>query len=173
LSNLKQIAVGLKQYQNDFDRRCPLIAVANRSSADYLPPYGWADALQPYLRNTEIYQCPSDEHEGIEQSHKSGFTDYWINRNVAGREFPGGYPPPPLHEKIITFGDGNGKGDLTNARYNLPALPAVWLKDYTSPAYRHSDGANYAFLDGHVKWLRPNKISTGPVAQNQYTFSPK
>jgi prepilin-type N-terminal cleavage/methylation domain-containing protein/prepilin-type processing-associated H-X9-DG protein len=30
----------------------------------------------------------------------------------------------------------------------------------------HSDGSNFAFADGHVKWLRPNAVSGGLSAKN-------
>jgi prepilin-type N-terminal cleavage/methylation domain-containing protein/prepilin-type processing-associated H-X9-DG protein len=31
---------------------------------------------------------------------------------------------------------------------------------------RHTSGANWLAVDGHVKWLRPAQVSTGPTAQN-------
>jgi prepilin-type processing-associated H-X9-DG protein len=31
----------------------------------------------------------------------------------------------------------------------------------TSAAAMHDGGANYAFVDGHVKWLTPSQLVTG------------
>ena len=39
---------------------------------------------------------------------------------------------------------------------------------YLSPTGRHSDGSNFLFCDGHVKWLRGSQVSTG----NVYTADP-
>ena len=39
---------------------------------------------------------------------------------------------------------------------------------YLSPTGRHSDGSNFLFCDGHVKWLRGSQVSTGDV----YTSNP-
>ena len=79
-NNLKQIVLGFKQYINDFDERYPLVFVTS-GSATGVPPYGWADALQPYIKNTQVYQCPSDTLEGTDNPTKPGYTDYWYNAN--------------------------------------------------------------------------------------------
>src|ERR1051325_10523224 len=50
-NNCKQLALGFKQYINDFDERYPLVEVTTASGTTYAPPYGWADALQPYIKN--------------------------------------------------------------------------------------------------------------------------
>lgn len=166
-NNLKQISLGLQQYTKDFDGQSPLLAVTANSGTTYIPPYGWADALQPYLKNTQLYQCPADEHKGTKDSGKSGFTDYWYNSGMAGRDAR----KFTLPARTIFSGDGNTGGDLTDARYNLPALPAAWINDKESPLYRHINGANYAFLDGHVKWLKPAQISTASPAAGVFTFA--
>ncbi len=36
----------------------------------------------------------------------------------------------------------------------------------TWPNGRHLDGSNYAFADGHAKWLKPNAVSAGLAAPN-------
>ena len=42
----------------------------------------------------------------------------------------------------------------------------------TGPTYqrlglaRHTDGANFALADGHVKWLRPGQVSPGYANTN-------
>lgn len=47
LSNLKQVALAMQQYAQDYDETLP--------SAD-----NWADDLLPYLKNRELLICPSD-----------------------------------------------------------------------------------------------------------------
>ncbi len=37
---------------------------------------------------------------------------------------------------------------------------------YLSPTGRHSDGSNFLFCDGHVKWLRGSQVSTGDIYTN-------
>ncbi len=38
---------------------------------------------------------------------------------------------------------------------------------------RHLTGANYAFADGHVKWLKPDRVSTGQNALNAGSPNPR
>ena len=166
-NNLKQISQGLLHYRQDFDNRLPRVVGLFKPTAD--GAYGWADGLQPYIRNMQVYQCPSDTDEGQDNPAKTGYTDYWFNRNLAG--FDSGKVKSPA--QTIVFGDGNSFGDLTDARYSLPGLPAVWMNDKESPAYHHFGGANYAFFDGHVKWFKPNQITTAPPAPGVYTFAIK
>jgi general secretion pathway protein G len=81
------------------------------------------------------------------------------------------FPSTELTRPAATLltGDGNDGREVADGTYNKTSLPAQWLNDYNSPAYRHLGGANYGFADGHVKWLRPDEISSAPGAD--YTFS--
>ena len=56
----------------------------------------------------------------------------------------------------IFLGEGQDDAPLDTT---LSQLPAAWGKDTKSSLWRHLDGANYGFADGHVKWLKANKAS--------------
>ena len=48
--------------------------------------------------------------------------------------------------------------------YDKPyATPAANQRVYKALKGRHTDGANFAMADGHVKWLRPTSVSAGPT----------
>jgi prepilin-type processing-associated H-X9-DG protein len=74
--------------------------------------------------------------------------------------------------KIIMLGDGDGGSTDSTASYALTKLPAEWRTASNSSAKRHDKGANYAFLDGHVKWLKPDQIAQVPPSTKSqfYTF---
>ncbi len=40
-------------------------------------------------------------------------------------------------------------------------LPAANRGEFSAPTGLHTDGSNYAFADGHVKWLRASAVSPG------------
>ncbi|RYG99049.1 DUF1559 domain-containing protein, partial [archaeon] len=56
-SNLKQIGLGMMQYTQDYDERFPVAYLHDTGSGTY---WGWMQAMQPYLKSTQIFQCPSD-----------------------------------------------------------------------------------------------------------------
>ena len=162
-SNLKQISLGIKQYVQDASETYSLVA------SDFAP-YGWADAIQPYLKSTQIYQCGSETTPPNKTADPilNGYTDYWFNSQMAGvkeEKFT-------FSSNTIMLGDGNDGNDATDARYAISRLPASWLKDNTSPLYRHLDGANFAFADGHVKWLKANGSQRdGKLSATTFSFS--
>ena len=99
------------------------------------------------------------------------YIDYFFNRCLAGIEAK----KVKSQSLTILLGDGNDGTDAANARYNLSTLPDAWIKDKSSPLYRHIGGSNYAFADGHVKWMKPKKIFGKLTDKNKdgntYTFA--
>lgn len=161
-SNLKQIGLGFLQYVQDYDGRMPPVAVGGTD-------YGWANALQPYVRYTAVYQCSSESDKGQPNPRKSKYTDYWYNAHLSGRDF---------HRvddvgTLLMAGEGNDGGDLTDARYSLFALPAQWVAESSSPSHRHFDSANYLFFDGHVKVLKPSAVSISSANNSLAYFEPR
>ena len=153
-SNLKQIGLGFKQYIQDYDEKFPPVAVNSAAKADKKgwgkSPYGWADALQPYLKSTQIFQCPAEPNSPQTDPTQHQYTDYWFNARVSRLE------ESKLDSTALTIlmGDGNDGKDATNARYHWLSIPQSWRNDAKSPLGRHLEGANFAFADGHVKWLQ-------------------
>lgn len=160
-SNLKQIVLASRQYNQDSDERFPVVSGA--------ATFGWADALRPYLKDTNIYQCPSEESNSTNGADPmtSGYTDYWFNRRLAGINGK----QLKAADQTILLGDGNSGLDVADARYSKYRLPPRWIQDTKSPAYRHLDGANYGFADSHVKWLKPTQVTSFPIVRRMPTFA--
>jgi prepilin-type processing-associated H-X9-DG protein len=163
-STLKQVALALKQYSADFDGAFPSIRSKGLGQGAV---FGWVDAVAPYARSMAIFQCPAEGHSGQKDPRKSDFTDYWFNTRLSGKRFD----YLKTTQCIILAGEGNDGTDVTNARYNMSTLPLQWVADSDSPANRHLEGANYAFADGHVKWIRPTRISNEPPNGKNCTFA--
>lgn len=153
MSNLKQISIAVMQYTQVYGDRYPLTQFNGSRSV------GWAEVLRPYYRNTLIFQCPTEGSVSSGDPALTDYTDYWFNANMAGRSL--GSMAQPV--STVAFGDGNDGVDVADARYSKASLPANWLSDSNSPAYRHFVGANYAYADGHVKWTRPHTINSNSL----------
>jgi len=173
-NNLKQLALGVVQYEQDYDERMPPVSTPNKNLGK--DGFGWAGVIQPYIRSTTVYQCPSEKHPALDSPDptKPNYTDYWMNTRASGLEIARMMSP----SQTLLAGDGDGGSPNSTARYNIASLPASWRTKSGSPARRHLDMANYAFLDGHVKLLKPTAITMAPLAQmSKYgataTFSPR
>lgn len=171
-SQLRQIALCFAQYAKDHDSRLPRVAVndVRFSSTPFSAPYGWADGVQPWLKSTTIFQCPSDGFmisQTGDAAH-AGFTDYWMNTNLSGHKLSA-LPRPGA---TVVLGDGVG-GLESDARYSLVAPPGTSAIEgddgVARSAWHHSGGANFVFGDGHVKWLQPGQLST--KAGEPWTFA--
>ena len=149
ISNLKQISLGFLQYVQDYDERMPIAAFEPSGNS-----YGWAVVIQPYIRNTRLYQCPSERNRRQDNVRAPGYSDYWYNRNQSGISIQ--LMQAPLLNLML--GDGDGGAPNSTARYNLNALPKSWLQTPNSPARRHMNQGCYAFADGHVERLNAKEV---------------
>ena len=172
-SNLKQISLGIIQYTQDYDERLPTSAdgpMGNLSDgvAGVWNPYNnfgpdtvvfamAQSSLQPYLKSVQIWVCPSDSNA----ASRSG-NSYAMNGcvNVLNKETNGG----KAGKSLAAFEE--------TARWMLMAEEAAGGKEATGStddgyfalfagnafSTRHLEGSDLVFLDGHVKWYRPEKI---------------
>ncbi|MDF2440355.1 MAG: hypothetical protein JWN98_1339 [Abditibacteriota bacterium] len=151
-SNLKQVGLGLLQYRQDYDELFPVQASGTLTDSDVR----WAYAIQPYVKSEQLLQCPSDTvapPEGptlFDRAKTSGFTDYWYNGNLAD-------PANPTSDARLTYPANtvmNGDGVGSAASYYAQKMPGA-------AAGRHLEGANFVFVDGHVKWYKANLVLEG------------
>ena len=162
-SNLKHISLAMLQYIQDNDEHFPLVAVGGEAT------FGWADAIQPYLKSTQVLQCPQEfMGDASSDPRATGYTDYWYNNRLSGLNLSS----VTSMGQTVMLGDGNDSVDVTDARYRINSFPAQWTSSPTSPIHRHYGGTNYGFADGHVKWLR-GAIGAAPAKRSGATFSPQ
>lgn len=137
-SNLKQIGLGLLIYGQDYDDKFPF---AHMSSS-----VGWADMLQPYVKSRQLFLCPTTQNLSLSTS------DYFYNRRLS-RVLLAKIKHP---SSIIMIGDGEEAAPTWNSWMGFPADAAT---NPDSPCRRQMDGANYGFVDGHIKYLKPHDLS--------------
>ncbi|RYG54847.1 DUF1559 domain-containing protein, partial [bacterium] len=120
-SNLKQIGLGIMQYTQDYDENFPLsLSLSNSVTSN--PPVGWADSIQPYLKSTQIYQCPSDSVAPGTDPTLAGYTDYWYNCNLsspaeAASPYNVSVNIAALANSPLTIMVGDGVGENGTAAY--------------------------------------------------------
>ena len=139
LSNLKQIGLGEKMYESDYDE-CTASYSSHPGAA---AAYSYIQMLEPYLKNDQIGLCPSDTRD-------TGWT-YAPNITVCG--LPN---MATSHGYLFCF--------RKIATFEFPAETGIFA-DTTGSYWRcsggtiqrmqflHNSGANVNYLDGHAKWV--------------------
>jgi prepilin-type N-terminal cleavage/methylation domain-containing protein/prepilin-type processing-associated H-X9-DG protein len=181
-SNLKQIAAAMHMYSQDFDERIPSLTVDapgdKRASGKQI---GWPIVIQPYVKNEQVFYCPSYPILKPYRSLSSSVDSQWLipygyNDVVAtyGANTSGGHTWAELEyasHTIMVADDQEARVGL--GYYNLFSSygnSRCWsYTDKTNPPWiqtvgqlhgRHSGGANIAFCDGHVAWMRVPGVVT-------------
>jgi prepilin-type N-terminal cleavage/methylation domain-containing protein len=147
LSNLHQLALSLKMYAQDWHD--------TNTKMYYTATYQWTAAVQPYVKNYEIYRCPSapdikDGYSGLNLGYgincfnfQDGYSSFWY-----------GPPDVAIQDPISTIWLADccpvqgGKGCYwvgSGANFVEP-VPYV--------DYRHNGGFCAVFYDGHAEWLK-------------------
>lgn len=195
LSNGRQIGIAFLMYSQDYDESLPLISFP-------VPTSSWTDQVQPYIKNRQIYRCPSDDSQNWStQLATPGFgmdglrlSSYFMNAYMAGSNAWGrlsaiGSPASVAYvaesAKNITrdhFAPFNWNGDQEtppNPLFSGFMQMMTWdsTKNETTELAiaRHSGGSNYVFLDGHSKWQRWGSVWFQKPTQGIYQgiFDPR
>ena len=171
LSNQRQIATAVMAYVQDYDE-----VLFPSCTGNYGNPalkgvvyptvwiaYGanlllWMDLIYPYVKNTQIFRCPSATT--TTQGTNYGFNYFYLGNNASGAALP------PLVYSLSTIASpaeticvAEGGNYLTYApsTYGSAWIPGNQLFDRNYAGCRHNEGGNLCFLDGHAKWMQGSK----------------
>lgn len=183
-SNLKQIALGVFQYVQDYDERMPQQWQDRNGSGGYNPTtpptenndQGWTMLMQPYLKSLQIFQCPSQPLVPSTAGAPNN-NDYWINILATSRS-QAEFEEPTNTVLLGDGGSGSAAAGLTGCATDgvTPCTTAhagrsafIVSGQANDKAHRHLEGANFAFADGHVKWFKGNPDNTNTAVMNGAT----
>jgi prepilin-type N-terminal cleavage/methylation domain-containing protein/prepilin-type processing-associated H-X9-DG protein len=137
LSNLKQIGLAETMYQQDYDER----TASYQSHPGAASDYNFRAMLEPYMNNDQIWACPSHESSlsygpnitSVSSNGSTGHSYLYCFRRVASFKVPA---------ETAIFADSGGSWWRYNSGGYLERME-----------FRHNEGANISYLDGHAKWV--------------------
>jgi len=185
LSNVKELGLGVLMYAQDYDERVP-----RETGWDPDGPYNYhlPDLVNPYIKNVQIWVCPSGGYSLTQSAlPPGGAPDFWCTflgeigygynfylglRNNGRKLSEIRYPA-----EAFVLGDGTKLDicwgvtpQLTHSAKcgwqiccELGANSCRDLSRLTDDQTRHSGGSNLVYLDGHAKWQSAGAIIQAAV----------
>ncbi len=195
-SNLKQIGLGVIQYQQDYDEKFPLLRNNGNAAGGGGNGFGgtWL-VIQPYLKSIQVLQCPSEPTppRDCTNSYTAGCTDYSYNLVL-------GYDIPTYTNRGLSVAAVNRVSTTVMIVDHSAAFADAWTMGCDGGAFpcaspglatfsygdgksaqRHLETQNVLFCDGHVKAYRGqtpsmsaaiyNWVTPGSTSGNNPTFN--
>ena len=162
-SNMKQLSLAALMYSNDYDEMYVSGYVDLDGAGFSAGDYSWRVMLMPYIRNVQLFQCPSFRPTGTRFGGVA--PDYGTVGGYAMNQVhwslgitPAGAADAEIGDPccVITFGESDS-GGINDISAGI-AHNAHGGRRTGAGARRHNEGANYAFHDGHVKLLKADAI---------------
>jgi len=164
LSNCKQVGMALMQYEQDWDESNPGVWFGPYTAASWSQPsnatlyYKWMDAVYPYVKNEQVFNCPSD---GVNKKYvfrnrdgSNGYGSYTMSQAYfcTGDPFTG-----PASDYNQWPGGRAGVGQPFIMRISMIQKPAdtVWIVDGGVHGIKNPDWKSYEFW-----WCDPNEINS-------------
>ena len=184
-SNLKQIGLGLLQYTQDYDEKFPVLRGGNTGTA----ANGVFDLVQPYLKSTQIYQCPSETSPPSSNPQAdtsatysgAGYSDYAYNLYLGYVAGTGGgtrglalaaLTQPVLTVMAVDY-DAGASDNYTMGTAPVGTVTSAAALEVTvgGAAQRHLETQNILFTDGHVKSYKGQTLNQSATVYNGCTPS--
>jgi prepilin-type N-terminal cleavage/methylation domain-containing protein/prepilin-type processing-associated H-X9-DG protein len=174
LSNLKQLGLAYLQYGQDYDEFGLPVRVAGPGS----PAFPWNSIGQVYIKSAQLMTCP--DNSAMPQSYTYNWS---CAQSLAALQVPAQMPmftdavgsTDSRQALVMLCPSGTGGSNTMLARQltDPTNMAKSWSDTVNAQplAFRHSEGANYAFNDGHAKWLHSIPVPSAASNGTAYNYA--
>jgi prepilin-type N-terminal cleavage/methylation domain-containing protein/prepilin-type processing-associated H-X9-DG protein len=184
LSNARQVGLAVRMYSDDYDSFSPMSYHAEDNSG----AFAWTIQLQPYIKNRQVYKCPSDTSKywtGDYESpilylgqNKRRLSSYYYNSWFRETKPFSNETSLNSPSSIILFAEASGDLSPLNdhfhtwcwgkdADYDPTHCADIWRSSYWDKNKSittelntniHNGGSVYIYCDGHAKWSKWTQV---------------
>ena len=166
-SNLKQIGLGIEMYRQDYSGRF----LPSGQTESTCP----RTRLETYLKNNQIWVCPSETNSLVTPMDKATIVSYMLNSQLQAK-VEGDVPRPSEIAVTMDSNPGEGgwiEGNVLSGKTEITDWPHLRAdgsggKSYLDPWFqRHNGTFNVLYFDGHVK-----SVVAAPTTMTDANFVP-
>jgi prepilin-type N-terminal cleavage/methylation domain-containing protein len=162
LSNMKQVTTGILMYTQDYDEVLPFSQDGDIGNYATSPKAVWINATMPYVKNKQVWYCPSAKIHRSAPPKGDSDSNYYYNGHASGKALAAVTQPA---ESILfmewAYRTANTglrpyPKDVCGLEKRGPGCPDTWHAN-SEWGDNHGTGdvnvraAHYPFVDGHVK----------------------
>ena len=195
LSNTKQIGLAFLQYTQDYDEKYPLRYMNMMGN---VPTSSWTTSVQPYVKSTQLYRCPSDASARwlapvLPPATPPYTTSYILNAWLSGDAKFGSLSSVQSPSQVIFlsesadavtrdhfhpfawYREATGNNDPDMASMMTGTWDAANNRTAELATQRHLEGFNAGYCDGHAKWQKWSRVWFQDTPRNIYegAFDPR
>ena len=178
-SNVKQIMLANLMYVQDYDEKIVPMDIAAPGAPSGV--YYWPKLLMPYVKNVQIFNCPSASVTSPFNSENGFYPLYGMNTwlleegginggNVKGVSLS--FVPKPA--ETVFLAETEKQGVNGNPRVFPPGLRAysgAYDTDEDYPKFRHLETCTVGFWDGHVKSMNKAQLEMKATTEDGQALS--
>ena len=143
-SNLKQIGLATIMYAQDYDEVLPPILLESGSQM-----YAVNEALNAYVKNEQLWICPSDRRGSVETTAVGAAMDVSYSGNTVTMKWV--LPSYGLTASPLALGQVNRPSECA-LFWDARSVGTSFPDDFNLlVTYRHNGMANVVYHDGHAK----------------------
>jgi len=165
-SNLKQIGLAIMMYSQDYDELLPLVLLDDNGTAGYQSDDStWAELIRPYVKNSQIFKCPSawGDDEALVHHYGVNNANYGTGDSLT---------PPIGQPESALVGDPSRTFLAMDRKAGVLATPQIAWEDssyrwgFSNFTDRHNGGLNILYCDSHVKFDRRTRIASSSATSD-------
>jgi prepilin-type processing-associated H-X9-DG protein len=172
----------LLQYTQDYDEILSQSFYGNAGDSDATTNYKWMDAIFPYVRNEQLFNCPSDTATNTYRFRNSvNYGSYGLN-GAYGADLTDNQTPPRSagnlqvslaavavpaqtvwvtdnNNSVSTVNTGGSQGFFWARPAVNPSITSTTPRQLQNIVERHLDTTGVLFCDGHVKSFKLGELA--------------